>query len=233
MTPSAYRSALIIGAGEGISASLARALSANGVKVALAARGRDKLSAWATEIGALTFAADATDPIAVALLFAQVNAGLGGPDVVVYNAAARAHGPVGEIEPDDVLQSIKTTAFGGFLAVHEAAKRMVPAGSGAILLTGASASLKGYPQSSAFAMGKFALRGLAQSAARELGPLGIHVAHFVIDGGVRRDGGRTASGSQDEMLDPAAIADAYMAVLRQPRSAWSQEIDLRPWRERF
>jgi NAD(P)-dependent dehydrogenase (short-subunit alcohol dehydrogenase family) len=199
MTPLTYRSALIIGAGEGISASLARSLAASGVKVALAARGRDKLSGLAAEIGALTFAADASDPIAVAALFAQVNADLGGPDVVVYNAAARAHGPVSEIDPEAVLQSIKTTAFGGFLAVHEAAKRMVPAGSGAILL----------------------------------GPLGIHVAHFVIDGGVRRATGLIPVESQDDTLEPAAIAEAYMAVLRQPRSAWSQEIDLRPWRETF
>ncbi len=233
MTAFAYRSALIIGAGEGVSASLARALAASGIKVALAARGREKLSGLAAETGALTFAADASDPLAVAALFEQVSAHLGGPDVVVYNAAARAHGPVGEIDPDAVLQSIKTTAFGGFLAVHEAAKRMVPAGSGAILLTGASASLKGFAKSSAFAMGKFALRGLAQSAARELGPLGIHVAHFVIDGGVRRATGLVPVESQDDTLEPAAIAEAYMAVLRQPRSAWSQEIDLRPWRETF
>jgi NAD(P)-dependent dehydrogenase (short-subunit alcohol dehydrogenase family) len=233
MTNFVYRSALIIGVGAGISASLARALAASGVKVALAARGREKLSALASEIGAVTFATDATDPTAVADLFAQVHAQIGGPDVVVYNAAARAHGPVGEIDPDAVLQSIKATAFGGFLAVHEAAKRMVPVGSGAIFLTGASASLKGFPKSSAFAMGKFALRGLAQSAARELGPLGIHVAHFIVDGRVRVNAAHSPADDRDETLDPDAIAEAYMTVLRQNRSAWSHEIDLRPWSEKF
>jgi NAD(P)-dependent dehydrogenase (short-subunit alcohol dehydrogenase family) len=132
-----------------------------------------------------------------------------------------------------VLQSIKATAFGGFLAVHEAAKRMVPVGSGAIFLTGASASLKGFPKSSAFAMGKFALRGLAQSAARELGPLGIHVAHFIVDGRVRVNAAHSPADDRDETLDPDAIAEAYMTVLRQNRSAWSHEIDLRPWSEKF
>ena len=127
-------------------------------------------------------------------------------------------------------------AYGGFLVAQAAAQRMLPQGAGTILLTGASASVKGYPQSAVFAMGKFALRGLAQSMARELAPKGIHVAHFVIDGGVRNaEKGRVEGGNAapDSFLDPLAIAQNYMHVVQQPRSAWTWEVELRPWVERF
>ena len=165
-----YRTALIIGAGVGISASLARAFSREGLKVGLAARDPAKLARLASETGASVFSADASQPAAVAQLFADVDARLGEPDVVVYNASSRIQGSVAEIDPATVRDALTVTAFGGFLAVQQAAKRMIPRGRGALLLTGASASLKGFAGSSAFAMGKFALRGLAQSAARELGP---------------------------------------------------------------
>ena len=228
-----YRTALIVGAGAGISASVARALAAAGLKVGLAARNLDKLAELAAETGAERFAADATDPVTVAHLFEEADARLGVPDVVLYNASARAHGPIAEIDPEAVRKAIEISAFGGFLVTQQAAKRMTPRGSGAILLTGASASVKGYPHSAAFAMGKFALRGLAQSAARELGPKGIHVAHFVIDGGVRSARRPDPADRPDSTLDPDAIAQTYIEVLRQPRSAWSLEVELRPWVEHF
>jgi NAD(P)-dependent dehydrogenase (short-subunit alcohol dehydrogenase family) len=156
--------------------------------------------------------------------------------VVLYNASYRARGPFLDLVPREVARSMEVSAFGAFLVAQEAARRMVARGEGAIFFTGASASVKGYEQSAPFAMGKFALRGLAQSMARELGPKGIHVAHFVIDGGVRSAGrGRVegAGDTPDSLLDPVAIAEAYLAVLKQPRSAWSLEVELRPWVERF
>jgi NAD(P)-dependent dehydrogenase (short-subunit alcohol dehydrogenase family) len=233
MTDIPYRSALIIGAGPGISASLARGLAAAGLRVGLAARNVEKLAPLATEIRAQTFAVDATDPAAVARLFEEADTRLGEPDVVVYNASARAHGPIAELDPEAVRKAVEVSAFGGFLVVQQAARRMIPHGSGAILLTGASASVKGYPFSAAFAMGKFALRGLAQSTARELGPKGIHVAHFVIDGGVRSARRPDPADRPDSTLNPDGIAQTYLDVLRQPRSAWSLEVELRPWVETF
>jgi len=228
-----YKTALIIGAGAGISASLARLLTEAGLQVALAARNADKLAPLAAETGASVFAADASDPAAMARLFDQVDAALGEPDVVIYNASARAPGSVAEIEPEAVRRAVEISAFGGFLATQQAARRMLKHGHGAILLTGASASVKGFPLSAAFAMGKFALRGLAQSAARELGPKGIHVAHFVIDGGVRSAARAEPADRPDSMLSPDGIAQSYLDVLRQPRSAWSLEVELRPWVEKF
>jgi NAD(P)-dependent dehydrogenase (short-subunit alcohol dehydrogenase family) len=233
MTAIPYSTALIVGAGTGISASVARGLAAAGLKVGLAARNTDKLAPLAAETGAERFAVDASDPAAVAHLFEEAEARLGSPDVVLYNASARAHGPVAEIDPEAVRKALEISAFGAFLTIQQAARRMVPKGRGAILLTGASASVKGYPLSSAFAMGKFALRGLAQSTARELGPKGIHVAHFVIDGGVRSARRPDPTDRPDSTLDPDAIAQTYLEVLRQPRSAWSLEVEMRPWVETF
>lgn len=228
-----YRTALIVGAGLGISASVARDLAAAGLKVGLAARNIEKLAPLAAAIGAERFSADASDPAAVAHLFEDAEARLGAPDVVLYNASARAHGPIAEIDPEAVRKAVEISAFGGFLAIQQAARRMIPKGHGAILLTGASASVKGYPLSAAFAMGKFALRGLAQSTARELGPKGIHVAHFVIDGGVRSAQRPDQDNRPDSTLDPDGIAQTYIEILRQPRSAWSLEVELRPWVETF
>jgi NAD(P)-dependent dehydrogenase (short-subunit alcohol dehydrogenase family) len=231
--PTEYRTALIIGAGVGISASLARAFAREGLKVGLAARNSAKLAELATGTGASVFSADASDPAAVSQLFAEVDARLGEPDVVVYNPSMRAHGPVAQIAPDTVRSAIAVTAFGGFLAVQQAARRMIPRGHGAILLTGATASIKGFALSSAFAMGKFALRGLAQSTARELGPKGIHVAHFIIDGEVRSARRPERADRPDSTLNPDSIAQTYLDVLRQPRDAWSFEVELRPWVETF
>jgi NAD(P)-dependent dehydrogenase (short-subunit alcohol dehydrogenase family) len=225
-----YRKALVVGAGQGLSASLARAFAAQGVDVALAARDTEKLRALASETGAHVFACDAQIEADVDRLFADVEREIGSPDVVVYNPSARVRGPLVTLPTDDVRRSLMVTAFGAFLVAQRAAARMLLHQHGAILFTGASASVKGYAESAPFAMGKFALRGLAQSMARELAPKGIHVAHFVIDGAIRRRG---QSDPDDRSLDPDAIASAYMSVLMQPRSAWTWEIELRPWVERF
>ena len=228
-----YKNALIVGAGEGISASLARLLSREGIRVALAARQIEKLGALCTETGARAFACNATDPGEVERLFGLVDREMGVPDVVVYNASGRARGAFVDLVPADVANAIAVSAFGGFLVAQQAVKRMLPNKHGAILFTGASASVKGYPQSAPFAMGKFALRGLAQSLAREMSPQGIHVAHFVIDGGIRSATRMEAPDRPDSMLDPAAIAATYLHVLNQPRNAWTAEIELRPWVEKF
>src|ERR1700737_1536251 len=188
MEKPAYKIALIVGAGAGLSASLARLLARQGIRIALAARGIEKLGALCTETGARAFACDATVPDDVERLFGLVEREIGVPDVVVYNASGRARGTFVDLVPADVAQAIAVSAFGGFLVAQQAVKRMLPDKHGAILFTGASASVKGYAQSAPFAIGKFALRGLAQSMARELSPQGIHIAHFVIDGGIRSAG---------------------------------------------
>lgn len=224
------RVALIVGAGPGISAALTRQIASAGCRVALAARDTAKLASLVAETGASAFAADATDPAAVEGLFGAVDAALGPPDLVVYNASGRLRGPIAELDPEGVRNAVAVTAFGAFLVVQQAARRMLPLGQGTILLTGASAGVKGFAQSAPFAMGKFALRGLAQSAARELHPKGIHVAHIVIDGAVRRPG---EADEPQAKLDPDAVALAYLAIVRQPRSAWSMEVELRPWGETF
>jgi len=225
--------ALIVGAGSGLSASIARSFAGAGMKIALAARRVGDLGALAAEIGAATFTADATDPEAVRKLFADLARSLGDPYAVVYNASYRTRGAFVDLDPAEVEKSLAVTAFGGFLVAQEAARRMLRKGAGAILFTGASASVKGYAQSAPFAMGKFALRGLAQSMARELSPQGIHVAHVVVDGGIRSARRPEAAAQPDAMLDPDAIAASYLHLLEQQRSAWTWEIEVRPWVEKF
>ena len=233
MTNAKFNTALIVGAGSGLSASLARALAKDGVKVALAARSTGDLNALVKETGARAFACDAAERGEVEKLFADVDASLGAPDIVIYNASFRTRGPFVEIDPLDVEKALAVTAYGAFLVAQQAARRMLPKKHGAILLTGASAGVKGYPQSAPFAMGKFALRGLAQSMARELSPQGIHVAHVVVDGGIRSARRSDPADSPDSTLDPDAIAGSYMHLIHQPRSAWAWEIELRPWVEKF
>lgn len=228
-----FRSALIIGAGSGISASLTRLLSSVGVTVSVAARNTEKLGALTECTGACAYRADAADVDDVETLFRRVAADSGDPEIVVFNAAQPLRGKLQDLDPLGVQRAMTVTAFGGFLAVHHAAKRMVPRGHGAILLTGNTASIKGFANSAAFAMGKFALRGLAQSAARELGPKGIHVVHFVIDGFIRSESRPDPADAPDSTLNPDDIAQCYVDALCQPRNSWSDEIVLRPWVERF
>ena len=228
-----YETALIVGAGDGLSASLARRLAREGLRVAVAARNAEKFTQLSAAIGAEAFACNAADPEQVSRLFSEVERRIGVPDVVVYNASARVRGPLLDLAPSDVANALSVSAFGGFLVAQQAVRRMLPKRSGAILFTGASASIKGYAQSAPFAMGKFALRGLAQSMAREFSPQGVHIAHFVIDGAIRNPGRSEPATNPDSMLDPDAIAETYLHVLLQPRSAWSWEVELRPWVEKF
>jgi NAD(P)-dependent dehydrogenase (short-subunit alcohol dehydrogenase family) len=224
--------ALIVGAGPGLSASLARKCAASGMQVALAARDIEKLKIFSD---AKLYACDAAEPAQVESLFAALERDAGIPELVVYNPSYRVRGPFLGLDAGEVKKTLLVTAYGGFLVAQAALKRMAPRGSGSLFFTGASASVKGYTESAPFAMGKFALRGLAQSLAREMGPKGIHVAHFIIDGGILRasDDPRAPGRGDDGMLKPDAIAEAYLQVHRQQRSAWTFELDLRPWAERF
>ena len=230
--------ALIVGAGSGNSAAFARALAADGYQVVLAARNIAKLESLCAETGARAFACDATSVDSVDALFESMQGEVGTASVVLYNPSAYTSGPVSELDPELVLNSLLQTAYGAFLVARKAVPGMQRLGGGALFFTGATASVKGFPKFAPFAMGKFALRGLAQSLARELGPQNIHVAHFIIDGGIASpgrdlDAGSSSANPDDDKLEPDAIAQTYMAVLKQHRSAWSQEIDLRPWVESF
>ena len=226
--------ALIVGAGAGLSAALCRLFAAEGMAVALAARDPGKLAALAEKTGAKAYGCDAAEPDQVDRLFAEVAAAQAAPDLVVYNPSARVRGPVAELDPEAVRAALHVTCFGGFLVGRAAARAMLAKGHGTILFTGASASVKGFANSASFAMGKFALRGLAESMARELQPRNIHVAHFVIDGGIARPGDpRAAERGPDGLLLPDEIARTYLFAHRQHRSAWTFEFALRPWAERF
>ena len=222
--------AVIVGAGPGLSASLARLCAREGMRVVLAARNIAKLAALAEETGASVYACDASRRQDVDALFDAVLDAEGVPNLVVFNASGRVRGAVADIDPEAVEQAIAVSAYAGFLVARRAAMAMRERGSGSIQFTGASASVKGYAESACFAMGKFALRGLAQSMAREMAPKGIHVAHFVIDGGIESD---VRVPERDEWLDPDAIAQTYLHVHRQHRSTWTWEVELRPWVERF
>jgi NAD(P)-dependent dehydrogenase (short-subunit alcohol dehydrogenase family) len=228
-----FNTALIVGAGSGLSASLARVLAKEGIQVALAARSTGDLDALVAATGARAFTCDASKPADVARLFGELDASFGEPEIVIYNASYRTRGPLIELDPAEVEKSLAVSAFGGFLVAQQAARRMLPKKRGAILFTGASASVKGYALSAPFAMGKFALRGLAQSMARELSPQGIHVAHIVIDGGIKSARREEPADKPASMLDPDAIAASYLHVIHQPHSAWSLEVELRPWVEKF
>jgi NAD(P)-dependent dehydrogenase (short-subunit alcohol dehydrogenase family) len=226
---------LIVGVGPGLSASLARLAAQEGAAVALAARRTDKIEALAGETKAKLYSCDATEPAEVERLFDQVGRDMGPPNWVVYNASYRARGAITDVDPAEVKKALLISCYAGFLVGQRAAKEMVKAGSGSIFFTGASASVKGYPQSASFAMGKFGLRGLAQSMARELAPRNIHVAHFVIDGGILKLDGdvRAAGRGEDGLLHPDRIAETYLHIHRQHRSAWTWEVELRPWVEKF
>lgn len=226
--------ALIVGAGHGLSASIARLCHKAGMRVALAARDTDKLADLVAEVDGAAFSCDVARPDDVNRLFADTEATLGTPDFVVFNASGRTKGPVADLDPASILKAYEVGAFGGFLVAQQAATRMLRRGSGTIVFTGATASVKAMAGSIGFAMPKFALRALAQSLARELSPQNIHVAHVIVDGGIassRR--GQDASDPRDRWLDPDAIADTYLMLHRQHRSAWTWEIEVRPWVESF
>ncbi len=225
--------ALIVGAGSGLSASLARAFTREGLRCVLAARRTDKLKVLCDDNAATAIACDSKEPEQVNALFAQLDALCDAPTVVVYNASGRVRGPITELDPKLVADALAVSAYGGFLVGQAAAKRMLKKGAGTILFTGASASVKGFAQSASFAMGKFALRGLAQSMARELAPQNIHVAHVVIDGGITSAQRPQPADKPDSFLEPDAIAQTYVALMKQPRSAWAWEIEVRPWTEKF
>ncbi len=227
------KTALIVGAGFGLSASLARRFNLEGVSVALASRNPSKLDNLCSEINASAFFCDATEADNAAALFTATDAYFGTPDVVIFNAGARVRGPIVDLDPQAVKETLLSSAYGAFLIAQQAADRMIKRGSGTMLFTGASASIKGYPQSAPFAMGKFALRGLTESLARELQPQNIHIAHFMIDGGIRNPGRTEPTDKPNSMLDPDEIAETYWQVAMQHRSAWSLEVNLRPWLETF
>lgn len=228
--------AVIIGVGGGLSASLARQLAARGHDLVLAARTTDDLGDLAAETGASTVAMNGADPEAMAALFSDLPSAL---RVAIYNPSARQKGPITDLDPETVRKAVEVTAFGAFLMGQQAARLMLEndtedGSKGTILFTGASAGVKGFPQSAPFAMGKFAQRGLAQSMARELHPQGIHVAWINIDGGISNaDRADRQEDGSDKMLDPDAIATAYMHLIDQHRSAWTNELSLRPWVENF
>ena len=219
-------SALIVGAGPGLSASLARLFSSKGLAIALVARSVDKLESLAADTNAKCYACDASSREDVAGLFEHLDADFGTPDIVVYNPSARVRGPFVDIDQEAVEQALLITCYGGFLVAQAAARRMLERGSGSIFFTSASAAVKGYVHSASFAMGKFGLRGLAQSMARELSPKNIHIGHFVIDGGIGHS-------DADDQLSPDAIAQTYWDIHSQHRSAWTWEVELRPWVETF
>ena len=227
------QSVLIVGAGSGLSASLARRCHAAGMQVALAARDGEKARSVAQETGASLHRFDAASIKDVAALFAALDASIGAPDLVVYNPSARLRGPIADLDPEATRTAIEVTCFGAFLVAQQAARRMLARGSGSILFTGASAGVKGFANSSAFAMGKFGLRGLAQALARELHPQNIHIGHFVIDGGIASERQDRKDDGSDRMLNPDAIAEAYLQFHNQHRSAWAWEVELRPWVEKF
>jgi NADP-dependent 3-hydroxy acid dehydrogenase YdfG len=227
------KSVLIIGAGQGLSASVARLFASEGMRVGLAARNTDKLADLAGEIGAKTYQCDATDPDQVANLFNAFDADFGQLDTLVYNPNVMVRGPITEVDPVATKDTIMVSAYGAFLAAQQAAIRMKKTGAGTMLFTGASAGIKGYANSAPFAMGKFALRGLCQSLARELSPQNIHVAHFVIDGQILNKDGGNPWNDPTRTLDPDDIAQSYLHIANQNRSAWTWEIELRPSVEKF
>ncbi|MER9326660.1 SDR family NAD(P)-dependent oxidoreductase [Mesorhizobium sp. M0488] len=224
--------AVIAGAGSGLSASLARLLAGQGFRVVLAARDIQKLDALLAQTGAQAVATDVCDIASVEHLF-EVADKAGQLSLVIFNASGRARGPIAELDPEAVRQALLVGAYGGFLVGQQAARRFLAQGSGSIFFTGATASVKGFAGSAGFAMPKFGLRGLAQSMARELAPKNIHVAHFIVDGAIAPAASEQASEPQDRRLSPDAIAEAYLGIHRQHRSAWTWEMELRPWVESF
>jgi len=240
MTQENRRVAAVVGVGPGLGAALARRFARGGFEVGLMARGLHNLAPVAERLEqdrrpAHILPTDAADPESVAESFAALRSRAGDPEVLIYNAGAFQMAPLAETTVEDVESAWRTNCLGAFLALKEVLPAMEARGRGTVLLTGATASLRGGSGFSAFAIGKFGLRALAQSAARELMPRGIHVAHVVVDGQIAtpRMRGRHPERPLETLLDPDAIAESFWQLHAQPRSAWTFELDLRPHVERF
>ena len=221
-------SALIVGAGNELSASLAQLCASRGMKVVLAARNIEKLKNLKKAIGADTIKCDATNIKSVSSLFNKTDKIIGAPNLVIYNPSKSLGGSIIDLDPKKAHEAINISCYGGFLVAQQAAIRMLKKKRGSIFFTGATASIKGFPKSSVFAMGKFGLRGLAQSLARELHPQNIHIGHFIIDGGI----GQENYGSY-KTIHPDEIAKVYLQFHDQDKSAWSWETELRTSVEKF
>ena len=222
-------SVLIVGAGFGLSASIARKCYQAGMNISLAARNIHKIKTVANETKAEVFTCDATESEQVNNLFKNLDSLNRSLDLVIYNPSDRVHGPIDNLDVKKTKKALETTCFGAFLVAQQATKRMLEQGYGSIFFTGASASVKGFANSSVFAMGKFGLRGLAQSLARELHPKNIHIGHFIIDGSINSG----QSNISDDRLNADSIADTYLQFYQQGRSSWAWEVELRPWVEKF
>jgi NAD(P)-dependent dehydrogenase (short-subunit alcohol dehydrogenase family) len=229
--------AIIVGVGPGLGRALAKACSDEGMSVAAVARHHERVAKLVADLGAnvVPYAADAADAASLKKTFRRIEADLGEPSLVVFNAGTFEPGDVLDIEPDTFERCWKIGCFGGFVVGQEAARRMLKRGKGTLIFTGATAALRGSKGFVNLAVPKFGLRALSQCLARELGPQGIHVAHVIIDGQIDSDRYRNLAKDRgpDSLLKPKSIAEAYMALHRQERSAWTQELDLRPWSEKF
>lgn len=228
--------AVVAGVGPGLGRALCERFAAGGMQVAMLARSVDRLKDLAAGNDRLhALRCDVADADSVTAAFARIAAELGPPELVVFNASTFRRAGITELEPAELERCWRVGCLGGFLVGQAAARLMRPRRSGTILLTGATASRRGGLGFAAFAIPKFGLRALAQSMARELGPEGIHVAHVIIDGQIRspRYEPLLAERGPDSLLEPTAIAETYWQLHRQPRSAWSLELEVRPWVERF
>lgn len=225
---------LIVGAGPGLGAAIGRRFQREGFNIALASRSQDKVNAVASGIpGAKGYACDATDEASVKALYEQVTADMGAPNCVVFNASGRVRKSILDIDAGEFQAAWQASCLGGFIVGRDAARLMVPGDGGTILFTGATASVKSNANSAGFAVGKFGLRALSFSMARELGPKGVHVAHVIVDGGIQSDRRADDLAKPDQWLEPDAIAENYWMLHSQHRSSWSAEIDVRPWAETF
>lgn len=232
--------AIVVGVGPGLGAALARRFAQAGHPIAMVARSRDFIDPLAAQIQknggrALALTADVGDAAQVGRAFQAVRAKLGAPEVLLYNAGSGVWGTIGEISPEQYEAAWRVNAFGAFLCAKEAVSDMLSKGRGVILFTGATAGVKAGPKSAAFGPAKFAVRGLAQSLARDLGPRGIHVAYVNVDGiidipHIRK---RMPSLKNEDLLKPEAIAESYWHLANQDPSAWTQELDVRPFKEKF
>ena len=234
------KTAAILGVGPGLGAAVARRFAREGFAVALMARREQSVADVQEEIEgaggrALPVSADATDPASVAAAFDEVRSNLGAPEIFVYNAGAFQMGGILDLSPEKFDECFKANCAGAFYAAQQVLPAMVEAGRGTVLLTGATAALRGGARFSALAVGKFGLRALAQSMAREFGPQGVHVAHVVVDGQIDTPRVREMSPGREDhtMLSPDAIAETYWQLHSQDRTAWTLELDLRPAVESF